>query len=172
MGKQKMGYCVWGYRYAPESFHVSKGLPGQIKQKVPLSDAQRQEVGYLYVTQGMKTAVDYVKQIEREQERKSQIFMTYGFLTKEDPMRYVFCHQLRFTADDTLQERLMVFQQVRAELEKTKGKVEQFTQCELDGNYRPVKVKKNYITADFSRPVIIRLRTARQKKRFWNETAW
>ena len=37
---------------------------------------------------------------------------------------------------------------------------EQSVECELDGNYRPVKVRKNYETADLSRPVVVWLYTA------------
>jgi hypothetical protein len=34
--------------------------------EIPLSDEQRQQMGYLYLTQGRKSAEGYVKYIERE----------------------------------------------------------------------------------------------------------
>lgn len=46
MEKQRFQYGISGYRWAPESFHVSKGLPGQKKKAVPLTPEERQEVGY------------------------------------------------------------------------------------------------------------------------------
>ena len=61
MGKLKFEYNIRGYRYAPESFHIYKGLPGQEKAEIPLTSEQRQQLGVLYVTQGVKSAVDYVK---------------------------------------------------------------------------------------------------------------
>ena len=70
MRKTSFEYHIHGYRYAPESFHIYKGLPGQEKTELPLSDEQRYQMGYLYLTQGIKSAVDYVKHIERERERK------------------------------------------------------------------------------------------------------
>ena len=70
MSKLKFEYNIRGYRYAPESFHIYKGLPGQKKKEIPLSDEQRQQMGYLCLTEGVKSAVDYVKHIERERERK------------------------------------------------------------------------------------------------------
>ena len=66
MSKLKFEYNIRGYRYAPESFHIYKGLPGQKKKEIPLSDEQRQQMGYLCLTEGVKSAVDYVKHIERE----------------------------------------------------------------------------------------------------------
>ncbi len=71
MRKTSFEYHIHGYRYAPESFHIYKGLPGQEKTELPLSDEQRYQMGYLYLTQGIKSAVDYVKHIERERERKA-----------------------------------------------------------------------------------------------------
>ena len=83
--KTSFEYHIHGYRYAPESFHIYKGLPGQEKTELPLSDEQRYQMGYLYLTQGIKSAVDYVKHIERERERKCRLYMTYGFMLKENP---------------------------------------------------------------------------------------
>ena len=89
MRKTSFEYHIHGYRYAPESFHIYKGLPGQEKTELPLSDEQRYQMGYLYLTQGIKSAVDYVKHIERERERKCRLYMTYGFMLKENPRSYV-----------------------------------------------------------------------------------
>ena len=80
MRKTSFEYHIHGYRYAPESFRIYKGLPGQEKTELPLSDEQRYQMGYLYLTQGIKSAVDYVKHIERERERKCRLYMTYGFI--------------------------------------------------------------------------------------------
>lgn len=80
MRKTSFEYHIHGYRYAPESFRIYKGLPGQEKTELPLSDEQRYQMGYLYLTQGIKSAVDYVKHIERERERKCRLYMTYGFM--------------------------------------------------------------------------------------------
>lgn len=91
MRKTSFEYHIHGYRYAPESFHIYKGLPGQEKTELPLSDEQRYQMGYLYLTQGIKSAVDYVKHIERERERKCRLYMTYGFMLKENPCSYVYC---------------------------------------------------------------------------------
>ena len=95
MRKTSFEYHIHGYRYAPESFHIYKGLPGQEKTELPLSDEQRYQMGYLYLTQGIKSAVDYVKHIERERERKCRLYMTYGFMLKENPCSYVYCADLR-----------------------------------------------------------------------------
>lgn len=83
MSKLKFEYNIRGYRYAPESFHIYKGLPGQKKDEISLSDEQRQKMGYLCLTEGVKSAVDYVKHIERERERKCRQYMTYGFMLKD-----------------------------------------------------------------------------------------
>ncbi len=45
MKKQEFQYGISGYRWAPASFHVCKGLPGQKKTDIPLTDAERREVG-------------------------------------------------------------------------------------------------------------------------------
>lgn len=35
MRKTSFEYHIHGYRYAPESFHIYKGLPGQEKTELP-----------------------------------------------------------------------------------------------------------------------------------------
>lgn len=82
MGKKGFEYEIRGYRYAPESFRAFKGLPGQKMEQIPLSDEQRQKMGYLCLTQGGKAGMAYVKRIERERARKCHYYKTYGFFSK------------------------------------------------------------------------------------------
>ena len=106
MGKKGFEYEIRGYRYAPESFRAFRGLPGQKMEQIPLSGEQRRKMGYLCMTQGGKAGVAYVKHIERERERKCRLYMTYGFLIKENPHRYVYCAELRCRESDPLAVRL------------------------------------------------------------------
>ena len=46
-------------------------------------------------------------------------------------------------------------QAVREELARDKGRVEQSVECDLDGHYRPVNIRKHYATADLRRPVMV-----------------
>ena len=91
MRKTSFEYHIHGYRYAPESFHIYKGLPGQEKTELPLSDEQRYQMGYLYLTQGIKSAVDYVKHIERERERKCRLYMTRLYAQRKSAQLCVLC---------------------------------------------------------------------------------
>ncbi len=68
MKKQEFQYGISGYRWAPASFHVCKGLPGQKKTDIPLTDAERREVGRRFLTGGFHAAVAYVKHIEQEKK--------------------------------------------------------------------------------------------------------
>ena len=129
-------------------------------EQIPLSGEQRRKMGYLCMTQGGKAGVAYVKHIERERERKCRLYMTYGFLIKENPHRYVYCAELRCRESDPLAVRLDTLRAFRECLAQHGGRIEQSVEFELDGNYRPVKVRKNYETADLSRPVVVRLYTA------------
>ena len=36
---------------------------------------------------------------------------------------------------------------------QSEGRIEQSVECELDGRYRPIHMRKNYVTADFDRPL-------------------
>lgn len=157
MSKQKFHYYISGYRYAPESFHISKGLPDIPRIQISLSDEQRQSMGYLVLTQGIKAAVDYVKRIERERKRKCRDYMTYGYHVKENPRGYLYAPGIKCSMDAPLRQRLAVLKELRAALEKVGGKVLQTTECELNGNYRPVHVSERYATADYSRPLTVRL---------------
>ena len=158
MRKTDYEYNIRGYRYAPESFHIYKGLPGQKKTEVSLSDEQRYQIGYLYLTQGIKSAVGYVKHIERERERKCRLYMTYGFMLGDEPRKYVYCAEMRCRESDPLSVRLRTFREFRDYLAQSGGRIEQGAECELDAHYRPVNIRKQYVTADLSRPVVIRLR--------------
>ena len=106
-----------------------------------------------------QAGVAYVKHIERERERKCRLYMTYGFLVKENPHRYVYCAELRCRESDPLAVRLDTLRAFREHLAQYGGRIEQSVECELDGNYRPVKVRKNYETADLNRPVVVWLYT-------------
>ena len=143
MGKNGFEYEIRGYRYAPESFRAFKGLPGQKMEQIPLSGEQRRKMGYLCMTKGGKAGVAYVKHIERERERKCRLYMTYGFLIKENPHRYVYCAELRCRESDPLAVRLDTLRAFRECLAQHGGRIEQSVESELDGNYRPVKVRKN-----------------------------
>ena len=79
MKKQRFQYGISGYRWAPESFQVIKGLPGQKKKAVPLTREERQEVGCRFLTRGFQAAVGYVKHIERKRAHKGRLRVTYGF---------------------------------------------------------------------------------------------
>ena len=160
MGRKRFEYEIRGYRYAPESFRAFKGLPGQKMEQIPLSDEQRRKMGYLCMTQGGRAGVAYVKHIEREREHKCRRYMTYGFLLKDEPHRYVYCSNLRCRESDTPKERLRILRLYREHLAQTGGRIEQSTECEFDGNFRPVHVRKNYVVADLSRPVVVWLYAA------------
>ena len=144
MQKNRFQYYIKGYRYAPESFHAFKGLSGHRPVEIPLSDSQRQQMGYLCVTQSGKAAIDYVKRIERARARKPKSFVTYGFQVREDP----------------LTERLGILRELRAQFALDGGRVEQLTECKLDGRFRPANVRRRYVTADLNRPVVVHLRAA------------
>lgn len=155
MSKLNFEYNIRGYRYAPESFRIYKGLPGRKKDEIPLSNEQRQKMGYLCLTEGVKSAVDYVKHIEREREQKCRQYMTYGFRLKEEPQRYVYCASLRCRESDSISKRLCTLRQFQEYLAQNEGRIEQSVECDLDGHYHPIHIRKNYVTADFSRPVLV-----------------
>ena len=160
MKKQRFQYGISGYRWAPESFHVSKGLPGQKKTAVPLTPEERREVGYRFITHGFRAAVGHVKHIERKQAHKCQLYVTYGFWLQEEPQQYLYCPQTYCPADAPLAERLAVFKMIRNDLKRRACRVETSAQCELDGAYRPTRVTTNTVTADLSRPLMVWLRCA------------
>ena len=155
MKKKRFHYFIRGYRWAPENFGASKGLTKDSRKAIPLTLDERREVGILSLTKGPDAAIGYVKHTERARERQRRKMITYGFLSKEVSGRFVYCPQLSFRADASIDERLRVFKKIRAILEETDGRVVTSTECELDGQYRPTNVKENTITADFSRPLTI-----------------
>ena len=157
MKKKRFGYSIKGYRWAPESFQVKKGLTKQSQKPVPLTQAERTEVGYLYVAKGFEAAVAHVKHLERAQERQRKSVVTYGFLTKESRSQFVYCPQLYCRSDAPIGERLHIFKSVRKVFEETGGRVVTSTQCDLDGAYQPTSVTENAVTADFTHPICISL---------------
>ena len=160
--KQRFQYGISGYRWSPESFHVTKGLVGQKKKPLPLTRAERREVGYRVITKGFQAAISYIKQIERKRpyEYENQLYVTYGFWLKEDPKRYLFCKQVYCRADAPLAKRLSLFKMIRNDLLQRNCQVVTSEQCELDDSYQPINIKTNTVTADLSRPLVVRLRFA------------
>lgn len=158
--RMKITYNVSGYRYAPESFHAYKGLAGHPRQELPLTHEQRQNAGCLCITKGSKEALDYVKRIDRQLQRKSRCYMTYGFMLQDGQRRFAYCPGLFCRPDAPLLERLSVLRMVREQFEMRNGQIEESAECELDGQYRPTNIRKNYSTVDLSRPVVVWLRSA------------
>lgn len=154
--KKKIHYAISGYRWAPESFHAYKGFTRDSMEEVSLSDEERKEVGMLFLTKGPDVAEGYVRHLERTRERNRRSIMTYGFYTKE-PGQFVYSSQLYFCSDASIDERLCIFKIIRKSLAKTDGRIVTFTACEFDGNYKPVNVRENAVTADFSRPLCVPL---------------
>ena len=159
MKNHRFQYGISGYRWAPESFHVLKGRPGQKKKDVPMTREERQEVGYRFITKGFRAAVAHAKHIERAQARKKQSHITYGFWLLDEQW-YLYCPQLRCPADAPLTVRLSLFKMVRNDLKHRACQVVTSTECELDGAYKPVNIKTNTVTADLSRPLTVWLRSA------------
>ncbi len=63
-------YGLSGYRWAPESFRVFKGLPGQNKKEIALTDEERREVGCRFLSGGFRAAIAHVKLIEQERDHE------------------------------------------------------------------------------------------------------
>ena len=155
MAQKKINYAIRGYRYAPESFQGYRITPGGHEEQIPLSEEQRSEIGNPYLTKGRDIAFAHLKHVERERERKCRLYMTYGFLTQENPHTYLFCGQVRCRQDATLDKRLQVFKEFKDHLRQCGCKLKTGGECVLDGHYRPQEAKEHYLTANLSRPVIV-----------------
>lgn len=83
--------------------------------------------------------------------RRKQI----GFMLKENPRSYVYCADLRCRENDPPTVRLQTLRAFREHLAQSEGRIEQSVECELDGRYRPIHTRKNYVTADFDRPIVV-----------------
>ena len=160
---KKIGYSIRGYRYAPESFRAYRKTWNGYEKEIPLSSEQRAELGNLYLTQGSKAAFDYVKHVDRDRARKCRLYLTYGFLTQENPRTYLFSRQLRCREGAPLDKRLEVFRELKDYLTQVGGKVKTGDTCRLDEYYRPADVKGLSLTADFRHPVIVRLKISERK---------
>lgn len=73
---------------------------------------------------------------------------------------YVYAPSLRCRPDAPLTERLGILRELRAQFALDGGRVEQLTECKLDGRFRPANVRRRYVTADLNRPVVVHLRAA------------
>ena len=155
MKKKRFHYAISGYRWAPESYRVSKRLAENFCSVIPLTPDEQREMVIFLMRDGFDTAIGYVKHMERVKERQCKSVMTYGFLAREAPGQFVYCPQLYFPFDIGIDERLRMFKKIRGVLEETDGRVTVFTECELNGEYDPVNIRKSTVTADFSRPVCI-----------------
>ena len=155
MGKKRFYYAISGYRWAPESFRASKGLTEDSWGVIPMTPDEQREMVILLMKDGFDTAIGYVKHVERARERQRKSVMTYGFLTKEVPGQFVYCPQLYFPSDASIDERFRMFKKIRGVLEETDGRVTVSTECELNGEYVLMNIRENTVTADFDRPVCI-----------------
>ena len=155
MKKERFHYAVSGCRWAPESFRASKWLDGHPRKNIPLTLEERCEVGRLFLAKGFQEAKAYIKHVERAKEHSRKKVLTYGFFTNELSREFIYCPQIYFYAGASIGERLWVFKRIRAVIAEAGGRVTVSTECELDGAYRPMNIKENAVTANFSRPLCI-----------------
>ena len=155
MKNKHFHYSISGYRWAPESFQASKRIAGHPGRNIPLTFEERHEVGMLYLTRGPKIAIGYVKHIERARERQRTSIISYGFYTKGSKKQFVYCPQLHCPVDAAIDERLRLFKKIHSVLAERGGRTVVSTECDLDGEYRPMNIRENSVTADFSRPLRI-----------------
>lgn len=155
MINKRFVYSVSGYRFAPESFRAFKGLADSEPQEINLSDEERHTVGYLYLTEGCRGAINFVKRIERKRAKGERQYITYGFRVVEDPRAYIYSHQLFCFKDAPINDRLHVFHAIKGQLQQTCGKFEQSTEAVLDGKYKVIEKRQKLLTADFNRPIIV-----------------
>ena len=155
MKNKHFHYSISGYRWAPESFRASKRIASQPRQSIPLSFEERYEVGMLALTKGPETAIGCVKHIERARERQRRQIITYGFRAKESTRQLVYCPQLYCPSDAAIVERLRLFKKIHSVLAEKGGRTVVSTECDLDGEYRPMNIRENSVTVDFSRPLRI-----------------
>lgn len=153
MSHKKIGYSIHGYRYAPQRFRIYYNTQSGHEVQIPLSDEQRSQIGYLYLAQGEKAALENVKCIDQERSRKCLLYMAYGFLTQDAPSN-MFIKQFRFHEDTSVGKRLKAYRELKDYLAQIGGKVK-VGSCQLYGHYRPVDVMEHYLTEDFERPIII-----------------
>lgn len=155
MKNKHFHYSIIGYRWAPESFQASRRIAGHPARNIPLTFEERHEVGMLYLTRGPKIAIGYVKHIERARERQRTSIISYGFYTKESKKQFVYCPQLHCPVDAAIVERLRLFKKIHSVLAEKGGRTVVSTECDLDGEYRPMNIRENSVTVDFSRPLRI-----------------
>ena len=166
MGKLqgRIKYTCSGYKYAPESFVSFKciidrsGRGNHRYERLNLPREQEHEIGYAYITQGRKAAADLAKRYDRARSKTTKFFVTYGFFSAGSDRTYHFTRDLYCLPDAPIAKRFDIYKRFKEQLLAVGCKVEQSTQCELDGDYQPVNVMINYETVDITRPIIVRLR--------------
>ncbi|MCM1488872.1 MAG: hypothetical protein NC203_10955 [Firmicutes bacterium] len=157
MSKQRYRYYIEGYLYAPESYRVFKRLLANgTEREINLTDSEQSTMSLYCFSKGFDQAVDYVKQLERRRLRKPKEYVTYGFWTLEEPDSYIYSTAFRCQTSVPIKEKLLCKKAFEEELRRNNGKVELYTECRLGANFRPEKVQKHCLTADFSRPLAIR----------------
>ena len=67
----------------------------------------------------------------------------------------MYCADLRCRENDPPTVRLQTLRAFREHVAQSGGCIEQSVECELDGRYRPIHTRKNYVTADFDRPIVV-----------------
>ena len=87
-------------------------------------------------------------------------YITYGFFEIDSRTTYHYSPQIFCRPDAPLRERFWTFKRFKDYIESSDCKIERFTQCKLDGQYRPTEVEKVYSAIDITRPVLIRLSAA------------
>lgn len=157
MSKEKFQYFIKGYAYAPESYRVFKRLLGNGTEiEIHITNSEQSTMALYCYSMGFHQAVDYVKQLERKRLRKTKEYITYGFWTLEEPNRYIYTTEVRCQSYAPIKEKLLCKKAFEKELRKNNGKVELYTECMLGARFQIEKVQKHCLTADFSRPLVIR----------------
>ena len=140
-------------------------------EQIPLSDEQRQKMGYLCLTQGGKAGMAYVKRIERERARKMPITTKpMAFFSKTN--RTGMCIAPAFGAGRAILQRhdWISCASIGSIWPRPAGVSNRVRNVSLTNISAQFMCGKNYVVADLSRPlVVLALCGVKGEK---NETAW
>ncbi len=161
MGRKRFEYEIRGYEYAPESFRAFKGLPGQKMEQISLSGRTASENGLSLSDPRRQGGYGLCKAHRAGTGAKVPVLQNLWLFSQRRTAQVCVLPQPLVQGERYVQRDACVSCVSTGNIwPRPAGVSNRVRECEFDGNFRPVHVRKNYVVADLNRPLVVWLYAA------------
>ena len=155
---KNINFAVSGYKYAPESFNGYIIFNKNKRIKLNLTSEEKSLIGYTYITKGYKKAIDEVKRIIRNENKKVNNDVVFGFYKENSKTEYIYSRDT-LSNNNNIIDKLFNYKYFKQYLKNINCEIIEYTQGSLDGNYKTISKEEIKSKIDITRPIKLNVKS-------------